>query len=429
MKLLITLELVLLLFASTFRSHNPPGWYQVQLPVNGIIKDIKFIDKNTGWVAVDRLLINNDTSYILNTTDSGESWRVQFRGAPFSINIVDFVDENTGYAGGTSLNGKFMMRTTNGGENWTTIFDELGIEVSDLDFVDSEFGWYCEDDFLFGGGVFRTTDGGNTWQRLTEPGSFLKLFFLNRDTGWVLTGERLFRTFNGGLNWTQNGVFDVGMKDLSFLSVDSGWVIRNSDNGIYRTTNAGMTWLREGDPYPLNSGLGEIQMISGTKGWIPNAVRGMFAINSEGIWGRQSIPGNNNYFRVSFVDSVSGYAGGVRFSRTDDGGGIITSNNQQLHEIPASFRLHQNYPNPFNPSTTIRFGIRTSGNVSLKVHDVLGREVAVLADEYLRAGSYERVFDAGNLSSGVYFYTLRLRSGQALKAGEFEKTLRMVVVR
>lgn len=104
MKLLITLELVLLLFASTFRSHNPPGWYQVQLPVNGIIKDIKFIDKNTGWVAVDRLLINNDTSYILNTTDSGESWRVQFRGAPFRINIVDFVDENTGYAGGTSLN-------------------------------------------------------------------------------------------------------------------------------------------------------------------------------------------------------------------------------------------------------------------------------------------------------------------------------------
>jgi hypothetical protein len=85
------------------------------------------------------------------------------------------------------------------------------------------------------------------------------------------------------------------------------------------------------------------------------------------------------------------------------------------------FELHQNFPNPFNPSTTIRFDINTSGNVSLKIYDVLSREVAVLADEYLRAGSYERVFEAGNLSSGVYFYTL--------KAGEFEKTLRMVVVR
>ncbi len=97
--------------------------------------------------------------------------------------------------------------------------------------------------------------------------------------------------------------------------------------------------------------------------------------------------------------------------------------------MPEKFELHQNCPNPFNPSTTIRFDVRTAGNVSLKVYDVLGREVAVLADEYLRAGSYERVFEAGNLSSGVYFYTLRLRSGQAIREGEFEKTLRMVVVR
>ena len=57
----------------------------------------------------------------------------------------------------------------------------------------------------------------------------------------------------------------------------------------------------------------------------------------------------------------------------------------------------------------------------MKAFDVLGREVSVLADEYLRVGSYERVFEASNLSSGVYYYTLR--------AVEFEKTLRMVVVR
>lgn len=74
--------------------------------------------------------------------------------------------------------------------------------------------------------------------------------------------------------------------------------------------------------------------------------------------------------------------------------------------VPDEFELHQNFPNPFNPSTTIRFEIKTSGNVSLKVFDILGREVAVLADEYLRAGSYERVFEASNILSGVYFYTL-----------------------
>jgi hypothetical protein len=89
--------------------------------------------------------------------------------------------------------------------------------------------------------------------------------------------------------------------------------------------------------------------------------------------------------------------------------------------VPEKFELHQNYPNPFNPTTTIRFDVSVSGNVSLKVYDVLGREVAVLADEYLRAGRYERVFSAEELSSGVYLYTLR--------AGEIEKTLRMVVVK
>jgi hypothetical protein len=89
--------------------------------------------------------------------------------------------------------------------------------------------------------------------------------------------------------------------------------------------------------------------------------------------------------------------------------------------VPEKFELHQNYPNPFNPSTTIRFDVRSSSNVSLKVYDLLGREIAVLADEYLRAGIYAHVFTASNLSSGVYFYVLR--------AGGFEKTLRMVVVR
>ncbi len=72
----------------------------------------------------------------------------------------------------------------------------------------------------------------------------------------------------------------------------------------------------------------------------------------------------------------------------------------------------QNYPNPFNPSAKIGLGIKTSGNVSLKVLDVLGREVAVLVDENLRAGSYERVFEAGSLSNGVYFYSLNVDGKQ-----------------
>ena len=80
--------------------------------------------------------------------------------------------------------------------------------------------------------------------------------------------------------------------------------------------------------------------------------------------------------------------------------------------VPAAFNLYQNFPNPFNPSTSIRFDINTSGNVSLKVFNVLGREIAVLVDEYLRAGSCERVFKTGDLSSGVYFYSMNVDGKQ-----------------
>lgn len=75
--------------------------------------------------------------------------------------------------------------------------------------------------------------------------------------------------------------------------------------------------------------------------------------------------------------------------------------------IPVKFSLMQNYPNPFNPSTSIRFDIPKSSNVKISVSDVLGREVSVLADEFLRAGEYRVNWDAGSFSSGIYFYTIR----------------------
>ncbi|MDO8469573.1 MAG: T9SS type A sorting domain-containing protein [bacterium] len=77
--------------------------------------------------------------------------------------------------------------------------------------------------------------------------------------------------------------------------------------------------------------------------------------------------------------------------------------------VPLEFALEQNYPNPFNPSTTIRFTVPVTGPVTLKVYDLVGREVAMLADEVMQAGAYERTFDASGLASGVYVY--RLQSG------------------
>ncbi|CAN5623475.1 hypothetical protein BH10BAC5_BH10BAC5_03010 [soil metagenome] len=75
-------------------------------------------------------------------------------------------------------------------------------------------------------------------------------------------------------------------------------------------------------------------------------------------------------------------------------------------DIPRSFRLSQNYPNPFNPVTNINFDLPKPSFVTLKIYDILGKEVASLLNETLEAGSYRSDFDASKLSSGTYFYRI-----------------------
>lgn len=100
-----------------------------------------------------------------------------------------------------------------------------------------------------------------------------------------------------------------------------------------------------------------------------------------------------------------------------------TNGNNEFNSSPYHFRLEQNYPNPFNPSTVIGYQLPVSGNVSLKVYDVLGNEVATLVDEYKPAGTYNVEFTINNLqlSSGIYFYQL--------KAGDYIQTRKMILLK
>jgi len=99
---------------------------------------------------------------------------------------------------------------------------------------------------------------------------------------------------------------------------------------------------------------------------------------------------------------------------------VMDESGEEL-SVVSDFNLEQNYPNPFNPSTSIKFSVPTSEFVTLKVYDVLGNEVATLVNEQKAVGSYEVRFDAGNLASGMYIYTL--------KAGNFTQTKKLMLMK
>jgi len=129
----------------------------------------------------------------------------------------------------------------------------------------------------------------------------------------------------------------------------------------------------------------------------------------------------DGYWKIAVTDTGnSGDTGSlhawcVRLTYTCPTGGI------QTVEIPNSYMLYQNYPNPFNPVTKIKYGLPNNGYVKLTVYDELGKEVAVLVDGYRQANTYEAVFDATNLPSGVYYYKL--------EAEGFSDTKKMVIIK
>jgi len=100
---------------------------------------------------------------------------------------------------------------------------------------------------------------------------------------------------------------------------------------------------------------------------------------------------------------------------------VSTSIDSDLAALPGTFELKGNFPNPFNPTTNIQFAIPAASDVTLTVYDMLGRQVAVLVNGTLSAGTHTATFDASNLSSGTYMYRLQ--------AGNFVETSKMMLIK
>ena len=214
---------------------------------------------------------------------------------------------------------------------------------------------------------------------------------------------------SGAAGWFNNGI------PICTASNDQDWAFPISDG----SAGAIIVWEDERAGGSSRNVYAQRVSSSGALQWTANGVAISTAAGYKSF--SMILPVGTGDGIIAWGDERSGSDNRNVYAQRINGNGTLTSVLRSA-EIPSSFMLEQNYPNPFNPTTTIRFqmpevGGRTSevSRVTLKVFDVLGREVATLVNENLHAGSYEVTFDANSLSSGVYFYKLQAGSVSSTK--------------
>ena len=301
-----------------------------------------------------------------------------------------------------------VFRSTNGGERWrfSGLPDRI---VYDLDF-DTNGVLFASTDL---GEVYRSIDNGLSWLKIGVASTAIWALGIDPNNDHIYAGTfgaGVYKSVDGGLNWTQTGLTSGHIFDFAFgNNPETGvtGVFAATSTGVVFSSDGGTTW---GD---FSTGLTVVdtravafagnELLAGTWGG------GAFLYDTAShAWIRDGMPGGQ--ITTFAVNPTSGEVFAV-----SDGNGVFrksfaktaTSNEgTDGDELPAGYLLEQNYPNPFNPRTTIQYGLPAPGEVRLTVYDAVGREVAVLVEGVVDAGVHQIDFDAGLLPSGVYFYRL-----------------------
>ena len=432
------------------------------------------LDKNNS----EKITVGQYGWGIMKTTDGGMNWH-QAQFYPSNqyqlLECADIVynpqDSNEGY-----LASKYTLhKTTDGGESWVYQNKLFGVNAIAYHPANPNILVAGLSDILLSGAsyIYRSTNGGEDWYMIEESGPpFMSLtrFYhhpQNPDLIYGIGGRRIYKSTDFGVSWENkvNGIIDDGIGNTNAIS-DFAIFEKNpeimyctqrqaKDNKghLYKTTNGGEEWFR------IDSALINLSQ----KNWINslwldlnNAKRlyvglkgredgGLYLTEDDGQNWRRIYAGSIEAARPGLMKSDNQTPHNIYFS-TDFGLAklldtfTVTTIREIDENIPVNYNLSQNYPNPFNPVTTIKFTIPTSPQtpllskergrgevVTLKVFDVLGREVAILVNEEKAPGNYEVQFSAGSsvdasgLSSGIYFYRLA--------AGSFTETKKMVLLR
>jgi hypothetical protein len=378
--------------------------------------DSFFSFTSTTNVAGDtNLFTGSNGGGVFLSTDNGTSWTAVNKGASFgSVRALAVTDTNLFAAGYT------VYLSGNNGKSWapTTLKnkDAAALAISDTNVFAGTYEL----------GIFRSSDVGKSWTAvdsgLTDSALYVTALFHYDTSIFAGTwGRGAFRSTNNGASWTEvnNGIvnhvhsFAVASNGVGGTNLFAGTFF---GEGVYLSTNNGESWT------PVNTGLtnknirtlavspngaGGVNLYAGT--WMG----GVFVSTNNGaLWtplnsGMTSTTVNALYVSGSYLFAGTDHGVWRRLlsDTTTTFVTLINSNN-----FNDGSGLEQNYPNPFNLSTKISYQIPTAENVSLKVYDILGKEVSTLVNEIQPAGSYEVEFEAQGLTCGIYFYNLQAGS-------------------
>ncbi len=178
--------------------------------------------------------------------------------------------------------------------------------------------------------------------------------------------------------------------------------------------------LKELDTIVLSRDIPEHSLSRGDIGAVVHSYKGGESYEVEFVNGQGNSTETSYYTYSDRKVEVGKYH--YRLKQLDYDGTFSYSSTIEVDvTAPKDFALYQNYPNPFNPSTVISFSVPAAALITLTVYDVLGNEITTLINEEKSAGTYEVSLDAGNLSTGMYFYTLQ--------SGSFSETKKMVLLK
>jgi photosystem II stability/assembly factor-like uncharacterized protein len=432
--LIFYLSIIIFLIAFNFQDTKTGGWYQQNmLDLGGRqITDITFADSLVGFASTSYA---NGNSYILKTTNGGDNWMINLSYI-YSFIRIRFINNTTGFTNAFQK----IFKTTNAGIIWDTISLPGDLFGDDMFVFNNDTIWLADTETLTGG-LFRTTNGGVNWQRLTDginqpyPD---KLYFYNSRIGFATNfqGGDIYKTTNSGMNWsmiTQN----IGFGDIVFVDSLTGYITRDS---VRKTTNGGINWIAQKRP-KLNAenSFYKFSLINKDTIWGVGGViystfgyRGIvYKTTNGGVnWGYQLPDTTINiylYDKIFFFNAKNGWAYiGPEGVHTLVGGNdttFYTGINSITKIPPKNFELKQNYPNPFNNSSLIEYYLNETGWVKLKIFDIAGREMGTLVNEEQNTGGYGIPVSL-QLSSGVYFYKMIYVN----RKGEMQMDIKKLVV-